>query len=787
MPSIRVLDLCSDERAFASYLLAHFGADVIAVEPPGGAGARSNPDLFEAYFRGKTSRVIDRTNTHGTAELEAWIADVDVVIDPYTPLNGTDSGITPARVAELNPRAVHVSITPFGAIGPKTEWPATDLTVWAASGAHALAGDNDRAPVRTSVPQSFLHAAADAAGAILIALHERERSGLGQHIDVSAQSSSAQAALSGILARANGSSLQIERLAGGLAGAMPVRLTWPCADGYVAITFLFGPAFTDPNARLMQWLLDEGAVTPEQAATDWGDAIAAMITGGQEPEPYYEICARIEDFTKPRTQYELFEEGLARGIYIAPTLDVRGVLDEAHFRARGYWHALDVDGQSIDVPGAFAKLSRTPIVPPGPAPVLGNESRTPSAPSRPLVSAAPATTAPLAGLKVLDFMWVIAGPYFTRVLSDYGADVIKVESSTRIEPARTSPTFKDDQPSVDSGIPFQNFNAGKRSLTIDPSNPIGREIILDLVRWADVVTESFSPKAMKGWGLDYDTLKAVNPKLVMVSSCLMGQTGPRAQVPGYGNMAAAIAGFYDLTGWPDRSPAGPYLAYTDGVAPRFMLVALLEALDHARRTGEGQHIDLSQAEAAIHFLAPAIVGHGRTGDIAHRLGNRDLTMCPHGVYPTAGEDEWIAIACDSEIAWQALADTMGLDGFADLDARRSREAEIDALISEFTKSRDGSKLTHTLIERGIPAHPVQNSVACLADEHLAVRGHFVEVEHSSLGDILVENTRTRMSRTPGTPRRAAPELGEHSVEILTEILGYDDEQLANALASLAIS
>ena len=631
------------------------------------------------------------------------------------------------------------------------------------------------------------NAGSDAAGAVLIALHEREKSGWGQHIDVSAQSSSAQAALSGIIARANGSSLQIERIAGGLAGAMPVRLTWPCADGYIAITFLFGPAFTGPNARLMQWLLDAGAVTPEEAATDWGDTIATMLTGGESPEPYHEICAKIEAFTKPRTQYELFEEGLARGIYIAPTLDIRGVLDEAHFRARDYWHSLEVDGRSIDVPGAFAKMSRTPIVPPGPAPALGSENRIPSAPAAPPAAAEPTSTASLAGLKVLDFMWVIAGPFFTRVLSDYGADVIKVESSTRLEPARGAPTFKDDFPGVEHGIPFQNFNAGKRSMTIDPSNPVGREIILDLVRWADVVTESFSPKAMKSWGLDYDTLKAVNPKLVMVSSCLMGQTGPRAQVPGYGNMAAAIAGFYDLTGWPDRSPAGPYLAYTDGVAPRFMLVALLEALAHARQTGEGQHIDLSQAEAAIHFLAPAIVDYGRTGNVAHRLGNRDLSMCPHGVYPAAGEDEWIAIACDSEVAWQALADTMGLDAGLDLDARRGREAAIDRAIGEYTKNIDAQTLTQTLIERGIPAHPVQNSAACLADEHLAARRHFVEVEHSSFGDILVEDTRTRMSRTPGTPRRAAPELGEHSVEILTEVLGYDDEKLANVLASLAIS
>ena len=787
MQSIRVVDLSADERAFASYLLAHVSADVVAIEPPGGVAARRTPSMFEAYWRGKSSQVIDHATPSSIAELESWIAGADVVIDPYTPAEGQALGVTPARVAELNPTAVHVSITPFGATGPKTEWPATDLTIWASSGAHALAGDRDRAPVRTSVPQAYLHAAADAAGAVLIGLYERDRSGVGQHIDVSAQASSAQAALSGIIARANGSTLQIERVAGGLQGAMPIRLTWPCRDGYVAITFLFGPAFTDPNQRLMQWLFDEGAISADEAAVDWGDALAGMMSQGASPEPYYTICEKIEVFTRTRSQSELFEEGLRRGIYIAPTLDIAGVLTEAHFRARNYWHALTIDGQSVDVPGPFAKLSATPIRPPGPAPAVGSETR------RPVAAPAPSPRdhvnhgRPLAGLKVLDFMWVIAGPFFTRVLADYGADVIKVESSTRLEPARGAPTFKDDAPGVETGIPFQNFNAGKRSITVDPSNPAGREVLLDLVRWADVVTESFSPKAMKDWGLDFEALKAVNPDIVMISSCLMGQTGPRAQVPGYGNMAAAIAGFYDLTGWPDRSPAGPYLAYTDGVAPRFMLVALMAALRHRRQTGEGQHIDLSQAEAALHFLAPAIVDYGQSGHVAHRLGNRDLTMCPHGVYATEGDDAWIAIAVDSEGAWQALAELVGLDAGLDLAARQASEADIERAISAFTGQHEAFTLTQVLIERGIAAHPVQNSLACLRDDQLEARKHFIAVPHESLGDIVVENTRARMNRTPGQPTRAAPELGQHSVEILTEVLGYDDEATANVLASLAIS
>ena len=369
-------------------------------------------------------------------------------------------------------------------------------------------------------------------------------------------------------------------------------------------------------------------------------------------------------------------------------------------------------------------------------------------------------------------MWVIAGPFFTRVLTDYGATVIKVESSKRLEPARGAPTFKDNEPGLDTGMPFQNFNAGKLGMTLDPNNEAARKIILELVQWADVVTESFSPKAMKAWGLDYESLRKVNPNLIMLSSCLMGQTGPRAQVPGYGNMAAAIAGFYDLTGWDDRSPAGPYLAYTDGVAPRFMLAGLMAALEHRRGTGEGQHIDLSQAEAAIHFLAPAILEYERTGQIWHRMGNRDRNLQPHGVYPAAGDDAWIAIACVDDASRDALRSIVG-----ELD---------DGAIATWTITHTVSEAEAILIEAGVPAHGVQNSAECGADPQFAAREHFIEVPHTSEGAMVIENTRCKLSRTPGAPSHAGPELGEHNVYVLQEILGYDDEQLANAFASLAM-
>ena len=718
---LRVVDLTDQEGVLCTYLLVQLGAEVITVEPPGGLNMRrleprdrqTGQGLWwEAYGRGKQSRVLDIEVAEDHAALLKMLAEADVLVESLSNADRQRLGLGYDALKTVNPALICVAITPFGMTGPKADWPASDLTVWASSGTHNLAGDADRAPVRTSVPQTYLHAGADAAGAALLALQARNHSGLGQQVDVSAQQSSAQAALSAILSHPNNSDTTVRRIAGGLAGAFPIRMTWPCRDGHVAITLLFGPAFTEPNRRLLRWVHETGYCGMEDVEADWGARILAMTLGQEQPDAYEVLCGKIEAFTLERTQSELFEEGLARGIYIAPTLDIKGLLEEKHFHAREFWRRETRHGKSVAYPGAFAKLSEASLKDPGMAPVLNQYSGY----SRPWT--APEVTGetvpqPLAGLKVLDFMWVIAGPFCTRVLADYGATVIKVESTGKIEPARTSPPFKDGEKTPEHSLPFADFNTGKLGVTIDPNNPVGREVILDLVRWADVVTESFSPKAMKAWGLDYASLKAVNPNIIMLSSCLMGQTGPRAMVPGYGNMAAAITGFYQLTGWPDRSPAGPYLAYTDGVSPRYMLVTLLAALEHRRRTGLGQHIDISQAEAAIHMLAPAIMDFGVNEHVWSRCGNRDLNACPHGVYPLCGDDEWIAIACDEDAQWQRLTTLMGdaftlagLDGLAD---RRVREDEIDAAIAAWTSAQEGADLQRRLIDAGVAAHVVLNS------------------------------------------------------------------------------
>ncbi len=389
----------------------------------------------------------------------------------------------------------------------------------------------------------------------------------------------------------------------------------------------------------------------------------------------------------------------------------------------------------------------------------------------------------LADVKVLDFMWVMAGPAATRVLADYGATVVRVESTRRIDTARTLAPYRGGALGPENSGCFQNLNAGKRMLSLDPTTDAGRRVVLDLVRWADVVTESFAPGTMARFGLDYPALAAVRPDVVMLSTCLMGQTGPLARFAGYGNLAAAISGFSNLGGWPDRPPAGPFSAYTDYVSPRFIAVAILAALDHRRRTGEGQYVDLAQAEASLHFLAPALLDYEVNARVAGRVGNHDPDHAPHGVYPAAGDDRWIAIAVTSDPAWQALCEVLARPDlaadarFGHAEGRRTHAALLDDVVAGWTASRDAGAIEAALQARGVPASVVQTSRDLVRDPQLGHRGHFVTVAHPMGGTTVVEGSRFVLSRTPASYPEAAPSYGCDADVVLRDILGYDDDAI----------
>jgi crotonobetainyl-CoA:carnitine CoA-transferase CaiB-like acyl-CoA transferase len=395
---------------------------------------------------------------------------------------------------------------------------------------------------------------------------------------------------------------------------------------------------------------------------------------------------------------------------------------------------------------------------------------------------------PLDDVKVVDFMWALAGPGTTRMLADYGATVVRIESASRIDGARTVGPFHNNKTANNGSGLFGTYNAGKLGLALDLSKPPARGVVLDLVRWADVVCESFSPKAMRAWRLDYESLREVKPDLIMLSSCLMGQSGPMSSFVGFGNMAAAVSGFYNLCGWPDRPPSGPFAAYTDYLAPRLGAVSVLAALDYRRRTGKGQYIDQSQAESALHFLTPALLDYAANGRMEQGLGNDDPNYAPHGVYPALGRERWIAIACLTEQHWRALCAAMGRDelasneSFATLAARHTKRHQLNQIISEWTSGLTAHAAEDLLQSSGIPAAALQDSNDVCHDPQLAHRGYLTEIEHPVYGKTVVEGPRFLLSRTPAKITRPAPAVGADSQYVLQSILGYDDRRITELVA-----
>ncbi|MBV8139611.1 MAG: CoA transferase [Deltaproteobacteria bacterium] len=391
---------------------------------------------------------------------------------------------------------------------------------------------------------------------------------------------------------------------------------------------------------------------------------------------------------------------------------------------------------------------------------------------------------PFEGIHILDFTWYAVGPVTTKYLADYGADVVRIESAARLDGLRLAPPWKDAKPGPNSSQFFASFNTSKRGLALDMGNPRAREIFLRMLPWADIVTESFTPKTMRNWGLDYESLRAVKPDLIMLSTCMQGQTGPHRDYPGFGNLMAALSGFYYLAGYSEADPCPPYGAYTDFIAPRFSACALIGALDHRRRTGQGQYIDMSQYEAALHNLAPVLLDYFATGRVQGPEGNRSERYVPHGAYRCADEDgheRWIAIAVADDHEWRALLSVLGnppVDAcFATMRGRFQDRTALDEIIGSFVRTRGAEELTGALQAAGVSAYPVQNCMDIHRDENLDEFGFWQWLDHSEMGPSPYEGLEHCMSRTQGALRRPAPVLGQHSEEVLREILGMSPAEI----------
>ena len=821
LSDLTVVDLTDERGLLAGQILAKLGARVIQVEPPGGSRARrvgpfddQGRSLFwSAYAAGKESLVLDIDEANDRERLHGLLADADVLIDSERPGRLAAVGLDAASLSARHPRLITVSITGFGSEGPKAHWADCDLIVWAAAGTLHLHRDAPGAPpLPMSVPQAWLHAAADGAAGALIAHAARRTTGRGQHVDISAQQAVTPTTLSAIAAAAVGHPNYnmfpppvrpppLEGEAPKLRGPK-----WAVADGLVEMGLGGGPGTVSSN-KLFAWMKAEGALPEALHDWDWAGVTLAAYLAGELPEDKMEMAREaVAAFLAPRTKAALLREAIDRKLLLAPVNTAADLLASEHLAERGYFVTVDEGGVKRTLPGMFAHgppgmfaaaraapgvgeshdLATPPSPPSGGLPPQGEERRPsppPSGEGDPEgVEGAAADPRPFDGLKVLDLAWVVAGPALGRALADFGATVVRVDSSVRIETARLMGPFPGGVPDPQRGVLYDTYNVGKLGLFLDLNRPEAREVVRDLARWADVMIESFIPGQLAKWGLSPDSLRAENPGLICVSTSLMGQTGPASALSGYGNVGAAMAGFQALVGREGAPPVGPYGPYTDYIGPRFALPALLAALDRRRRTGEGCWLDVSQAEAGIQFLAPQIVDAAATGRIAGTLGARRPEAAPHGVFPCAGEDVWIAIVARDDAEWSRLAAAVGglalNPAFATLSGRKASEDRLEALIADWTRRQDVAAVEASLQAIGVAAHRAAVSADIVADPQLLARGHFQRLPHPLGGESLFEASRFHLSETPARYDRPAPHFSRDNVEVLTAILGYDESRVA---------
>ena len=806
----RVIDLTDARAELGPAVLASLGAEVIKIEPPGGSPSREAVPLdpaapeglrslrFHAFNRGKKSVVLDLASPAGRERFRRLLATADFLFESAAPGEAAARGFGFEQTRAASPRIVHVAITPFGQDGPYASHRATDLTIAAMGGMMALNGDPDRRPVRVSVPQTWHHAAIESVVGALVAHERRLASGEAQFVDVSAEAAIFWTGLSAMIAHAidgknverSGTILQLPTL--------KTPIVFPCKDGEVVL--ITTKATLDP---MIPWMLEDGTVTPEWVAgEDWKTYEIRMLTGQPLTHSLPEVQEKVTAFCSKYTKKDLFERGIRDGATLAPVNTIADVLALEHLRVRDYWETVRLpSGREVRAPGAFAKLSATPASLAGKsapkvgehdAEILGALETAKPVPAAAIATSKKSSALPFEGLKVADFAWIGVGPITAKYFADHGATVVHVETESPADRLRLVGPFKDGKPGPNRCQFFASFNTSKLSLALNLKRPEGLEVAERLIRWADLCLDSFTPGTMADLGIGWEQARKWNPSLVMASTCLMGQTGPAARLAGYGYHAAAVSGFYEVTGWDDRPPAGPFMAYTDTIAPRFLATALMAALDHRRRTGEGQFVDQAQMESSLHFLAPEILEQQVTGRSPRRSGNDDRFAFPHDAYPCAGKDQWIAIAIETDEDWKALRRAMGDPEWArasELDTaagRRAKRELVDEKIAAFTAAEAPRALMDRLQAAGVPAGMVQRSSDHLEDPQLLHRKFFHPMVHPEMGEIPYEGHQFRIAGYENGPRFPAPCLGEHTIQVLTEILGYGDEDLARLAASDAL-
>ncbi len=777
----RVIEIASGLAAgVAGRFFADLGADVVRVEaidqPPVDPGERAV--LTWARARKRILSAPDRERLG--IDIEPLLAGADVLITDLSPSRWAESFPSLGAIVDAHPGIVILDITRFGRVGPYVDYLAGDLVMLALSGYLFTCGLNDREPLRLGVDLVDIITGVNAAGGAMAGLHHARRTGQGQVVEVStlrtmlctAMSFPTSYSFQGTVRRRSSSAM------------VSVGIMLPCQDGHALIN-----TFRTPS-EMLYVLLDDERLLDER----FGDYIGREMNQREMAEIMVQAAAS-------KTRRGLFETGQGLRLQNAMVQSPLQTPTDPQHRVRGFFQPLArEDGTTVPAP-----------IPPLVPVEARHEQAHGNVETIPTVETAAwrhepvpreAATAPsrnaLEGLKVIELTFAWAGPFMGRILGDHGAQVVKIESRRYPDTARGADlvdlSFGDNDRWMDRSLAYIIANPAKYHVGMDLTDPAGKEVLLDLVRWADVIIENFTPRVLPNLGLGWELFQSVNPSAIMLSATGFGQQGPYRDYGAWGWGLECQAGITYATGY--RGDPDPLLfipTIPDPLSAAVGVAAILAALEERRRTGKGQWIDLSQYECATFATLIDILRAGGTGADRPRPGNRHAWRAPQGVYPCEGADAWVTVAVETDEQWARLCEMIGrpdLTADTRLDTHSKRYAEhdrIDDAIAAWSRGRTKQEAMHVLQQAGVPAGAVQNAKDLHHDPQVQALEYFRAAWGSEIGLRIWPGTWYGMQATPGDIRRGTSTFGEDNERVLRDLLGYDLEKVNALLSSEAFS
>ncbi|WP_374215816.1 CaiB/BaiF CoA transferase family protein [Frankia sp. AiPs1] len=799
LSGVRVLDLTTGPLAAIGRHLAEWGADVLRVEPPGGAADRRTGRRvagvslgFAAANLGKRAVSLDLSRPADRERFTALLADADILLESTPPSGPEATTLDVEGIRREHPSLVVLSATPFGRTGPHAGWQATSPVLHALSGELSRSGIPGREPLLPPGDLPYDCAAAQAVFVVLLAYLERLRTGLGDHLDFAVLDGAVAALDPGYgIAGSATAGVPASKLPRGRPEARHQYPIIPCADGFVRLCIL----------APRQWRAMFGWMgRPAQFADPSYDKLSTRFASTT-------LLPAIARFFADKTRAELEQAGQRHGVPTAAVLDLAEALDSEQVRARGAFTPVELaPGISAPFPNGVLELDGHRAGIRGPAPTLPPDSAAArSWATRPAPAPAPAQAQapisgptpgsgdaaadpggrPLAGLRVLDLGVIVVGAEQGRLLADQGADVIKVENNA----------FPDGSRQARDGsaitVTFAAGHRNKRSLGLDLRSPRGRDLFLRLVADTDVVLTNYRPGTLESLGLGYDVLGKANPAVIVVDSSAFGSTGPWSRRLGYGPLVRACAGLTAQWRYPGEADgfSDALTVYPDHVAARIGIAGVLALLIRRRRTGTGGTVSVSQTEVMLGHTAATAADKAllRAGAEVDGPTGPDA---PWGVFPTAGDDDWCVVTVRGNDDWQALCRVLGRPDLAtepaltSANGRAGARDRIDAALTDWLAQHSVVEAMTRLQAAGIPAGAMLRVSELPSFPYYAQRGVFRLSGHPHIRQTFyLENAPVHSDRLPDPPDNPAPLLGEHTEQILRAELGLTDAETAELLSA----